>query len=203
MLFGLRGASSSVLFGLSRAAGVRLRGGSLWIPGNRSWPGGQPPRWRLSNDAGNAATELLVIGPPGRRLGALVEGLPHCPDGTWKTTRSANSRTNWAPTCLWHAGVDVLGRCGLQPLAPWGGRGTLGGGCGGSGTQQPRGDILVGMYDGWERRRPHGKVTIRTGFTSTVLVFNTSVLDKQCTGFCPGFSRWQPIFLNCNKSISG
>jgi hypothetical protein len=47
------------------------------------------------------------------------------------------------------------------------------------------------------------KVTIRTGFTSTVLVFNTSVLDKQCTGFCPGFSRWQPIFLNCNKSISG
>jgi hypothetical protein len=50
---------------------------------------------------------------------------------------------------------------------------------------------------------PKSKVTIRTGFTSTVLVFNTSVLDKQCTGFCPGFSRWQPIFLNCNKSISG
>jgi hypothetical protein len=53
------------------------------------------------------------------------------------------------------------------------------------------------------RKRVKHKVTIRTGFTSTVLVFNTSVLDKQCTGFCPGFSRWQPIFLNCNKSISG
>jgi hypothetical protein len=108
--------------------------------------------WRLGDEAGNPATELLVIGPPGRRLGALVEGLPHCPDGTWKTTRSANSCTNWAPTCLWHAGVDVHGRCGLQPLAPLDGRGTLGGGCGGSGTQRPRGDVLVGMYDGWEPR---------------------------------------------------
>jgi hypothetical protein len=118
MFFGFRGASSSVLFGPSRAAGVRLRGGSLWIPGNRSSPGGQPPRWRLSDDAGNAAIELLVIGPPGRRLGALVEGLLHCPDGTWQTTRSAHQRPNWAPTCLWHAGVAVHGRCGLQPLAP-------------------------------------------------------------------------------------
>jgi hypothetical protein len=109
---------------------------------------------------------------PGRRLGALVEGLSHGPDGiaTRKTTRSAKHAQNrcWGRaqkgtrtkgdthTCLWHAGVDVHGRCGLQPLAPWGGRGTLGGGCGGSGTQRPRGDVLAGTTNGWERRRPHG-----------------------------------------------
>jgi hypothetical protein len=35
-----------------------------------------------------------------------------------------------------HLSLARRSRCGLQPLAPWNGRGTLGGGCGASGTQQ-------------------------------------------------------------------
>jgi hypothetical protein len=36
----------------------------------------------LGDDAGSAATGFLVIGPPDRRLGAFVERLSLCPDGT-------------------------------------------------------------------------------------------------------------------------
>jgi hypothetical protein len=82
-------------------------------------------------------------------------GKRHVPRNTHKTVvRDAHKRGHThlslarRSRCPW--------RCGLQPLAPWGGRGTLGGGCGGSGTQRPRGDVLAGTTDGWERRRPHG-----------------------------------------------
>jgi hypothetical protein len=46
VFFGRRGVSSSILWGLSRAAGCPTSRRASLGPGSRSWPGGQPPRWR-------------------------------------------------------------------------------------------------------------------------------------------------------------
>jgi hypothetical protein len=81
MFFGRRGVSSSILWGLSRAAGCPTsRRASRSREPELAW--GTTSSMALGDDEGSAATGFLVIGPPDRRLGAFVERLSLCPDGT-------------------------------------------------------------------------------------------------------------------------
>jgi hypothetical protein len=83
----------------------------------------------LGDDAGSAATGFLVIGPPDRRLGAFVERLSLCTDGTLKPTRTATrAQTGHPPVSVTSKSMSVgalvptVGSFGRtwKPVTLWG-----------------------------------------------------------------------------------